>query len=298
MKNTAFIAGLTTPLPSPLPSPPGRGPTSMGRIARGVRENRGIHFDVRIPSRRGRYGCPSAPSRRERGNARGFTLVEILTSMFVLMLGIIGILSVIMRSSQMGTAASDRNNASVLLVEAIADIQRMHLITTPYATTYGLTAYDGEFMDTISLKSGTNPFENASLPYAVNGVSSQFVLDDIAYTAAGTPANLAYWPLNPALSRVMGQYPQAGGDQLLNNNGSTYRALYRLEPNPDWVPDPTNRDPLTRENLDSAYVGQYLLTIAMYRDLDPAKPTTDATKRLQQIADPIVVTLRDKKVRN
>ena len=64
-----------------------------------------------------------------------------------------------MRSAQMGTAASDRNNASILIPEAIDEIKRTLILSSNDAAHYGITSdHVGEFMDTVGLYDNTNPF--------------------------------------------------------------------------------------------------------------------------------------------
>ena len=244
----------------------------------------------------GKNACPTLTP--------GMTLVEILTALFVLSIGLAGVLSITIRSSQMGAIAADRNNASVIIPEAIKDIERMLLVTDT------ASPYYGELMDTVDLGAGTNPFANYTFsatspsggPLPVPFVNLGYPTPAVD-NVTGRKLYLAYWPMNMWYSRVMGQFPNAGPEKLLNNTGIAYRALFKLEPHPEWIPDPSvrNTDPAAgavREPYpDSAFAGVYVLTLTMYRDLDPGKLTTDASKRLQQVSDPVVVFLRDKKVR-
>ncbi|HLX62460.1 MAG TPA: hypothetical protein VKX17_14375, partial [Planctomycetota bacterium] len=233
----------------------------------------------------------------------GMTLVEILTALFVLSIGLAGVLSITIRSSQMGAIAADRNNASVIMPEAIKDIEHMLLVDSNAAAQVG-ASHLGELMDTVDLGAGTNPFANYVFYSTSNptGGTAPFTYSNLTYptptvdNVTGRNLYLAYWPMNMWYSRVMGQFPNAGPEKLLNNTGIAYRGLFKLEPHPEWVPDPSVRGP-NREIPDSAFAGVYVLTLTMYRDLDPGKLTTDATKRLQQVSDPVVVYLRDKKVR-
>ena len=257
---------------------------------------------------------PVLQSTRRR--SRGFTLVEILTSLFVLVIGITGTLAIIMRSAQMGTAAADRNNASVLIPEAIDDIKRMMALPNDRNSAFynfyaiGLSAHAGELMDTVDLTGGTNPFANVAISYSIPARTSvqTWPLKNLTYPlvskdqSTGRDLSLVYWPLNPGYARVMGQQQlTTAGFQTLGKNGVMYRALFKLEPHSDWVPNPYDRS-ATRENVGSEFVGVYVLTLTMYRftDPEPAKPLSDTSntqKRLQQIADPVVVYLHDTKVR-
>jgi prepilin-type N-terminal cleavage/methylation domain-containing protein len=253
-------------------------------------------------------------TRRRRPS--GFTLVEILTALFVLVIGITGTLAIIMRSAQMSTSAADRNNASVLIPEAIDDIKRMMQLpndpTNPFYTLPGnasLAVHAGELMDTVNLTSTGNPYANVNLPYLPPGKAAPLYVPfkNLTYPlvshdqSTGHDLSLVYWPLNPGFARVMGQQLTTAGPQTLGTNGVMYRALFKLEPHSDWVPDPFNRS-ATRENAGSEFVGVYVLTITMYRftDPEPRLPLSDKSanqKKLTQITDPVVVYLHDTKVR-
>ena len=240
-----------------------------------------------------------------RTNRHGMTLVEILTALFVLVIGISGTLAIVMRSAQMSTAAGDRNNASVLIPEAIEDIKHLLAISSTMTTSNGGDLnpyYAGMFMDTLSLNDPSNPFGSSNscrIPYRTSGSASTASLNQLAYPPNAAATNLAYWPLNPTASRVMGQFPQpAGVDPLLNSSGAAYRALFKLEPHPDWIKD-ANSHLLANDDPTSAFAGIYILTVTMYRDLDPGVSTTSVNpmKKLQQVSDPVMVFLRDSKVR-
>lgn len=247
-------------------------------------------------------------SRRSRpaliARPHGFTLVEILTALFVLVIGICGTLAIVMRSAQMGTAASDRNNASILIPEAIDEIKRTLILSSTDATKYGITSdHVGEFMDTVGLNDNTNPFANVAFPdYPLGSGSTTFKGVVYRYpvkdTVTGNKLSLVYWPLNTRGARVLGQRLMTDPGQRLGTNGNTYRALFKLEPHPEWVSNPFDRS-VNRENPGSAFVGVYVLTLTMYRDLNPDARIgfTDQTKKLQQISDPVVVFLHDSKVR-
>lgn len=236
----------------------------------------------------------------------GFTLVEILTALFVLAIGISGTLAIVMRSAQMAASAGDRNNASVLIPEAIEDIKHLLTISSSMTTANGGTLdpyYNGMFMDTLSLNGG-NPFGNSAscnIPFfnRQTGSKAYVSLNNLAYPPNAAAANLAYWPLTPNASRVMGQFPQPPGvDPLLSSSGAAYRALFKLEPHPDWIKD-ANSHLQANEDPTSAFAGIYILTVTMYRDLDPSISTTSVNpmKKLQQVSDPVMVYVRDSKVR-
>ncbi|MEI6236924.1 MAG: prepilin-type N-terminal cleavage/methylation domain-containing protein, partial [Planctomycetota bacterium] len=155
-------------------------------------------------------------TRAEKRRPRGFTLVEILTALFVMVIGISGTLAIIMRSSQMGTSASDRNNASILLPEAIDEIKRSLIATV----NDGVTAdHVGEYMDTVNLTGSGNPFYSVRL--------GNTPISSLVYPKAltqqdtlGHDMSLVYWPFSPNGSRVMGQRLTTKAGVTLGNTGT------------------------------------------------------------------------------
>ena len=271
-----------------------------------------------------RSPLPASPfTRTTKFRMRGFTLVEILTALFVMVIGISGTLAIIMRSSQMGTSASDRNNASILLPEAIDEIKRSLIVNS----SDGVPDHLGEYMDTVNLTGSGNPFASILFTdpkpvpvtyYRVPFASFKYPKNLTQQDTQGNDLSLVYWPFSRYGSRVMGQRlmttidpittipTTTGNTGMQGSSGAAYRALFKLEPHPDWVPNPFDRT-VNREIPGSAFVGVYVLTITMYRDLNPEVPT-DATpsftpavqnvKKLQQVSDPVVVFLHDTKARN
>ena len=240
------------------------------------------------------------------------SLIEVLSALFVLAIGLASVMSIVTRSANMGDYASNRNNAAVLLPEAIADIERMSLITTELAAANGLDkSYVGELMETTSLGSGANAFNNVLFQYPQGPTgdathpNSAFSYKQLAYVNGASASNLAYWPFSLQYSRVLGMFPPitvkankrgSFSDNLSDITGPAYRALFKLEPHQDWFV--LQVDGTRVENVDSAFVGVYVLTIAMYRDIEPQKSILDSKgKKLEQLTDPTVVYLRDKKVR-
>jgi len=187
--------------------------------------------------------------------------------------------------------------------EALADIERMMLINS---NTGLAQSYLGQLMDTLNIGAG-GPFDGVMIVVpnpSGTGASSKIYFNQLACVACKNKVglqNVAYWPFDTKRSRVMGQYPLAGTVNPLfsitgNGGGSTglgYRGLFKLQPHPDWL---TNNNPRTYNNT-SPYVGVYFLTFALYPDLDPGKATTDPTKRLIQVTDPVIKYLKDKVVR-
>jgi len=279
--------------------------------------------DTRV-LRHGRQEC--------RPSYRGLTLVEILTALFVLAIGLGSVLAIVVRSADLGSFASDRNCAMMLVSEAIDDIQHMVLIGDKEIKTNGHADWEpmrGQLMDTVGLGTASNMYNDIrfndvmlnNTQLASTPAGTTFALRDLAYRntwvksqAQGTPqltttpsnqTNLAYWPFSTKFSRTMGMFPTSAvlngssgtkGDSMYNNSGVGYRALWKLEPHPEWISiDPTTLQ--RAEHPDSSYVGVYVLTVTMYRDVDPGLRTTNIKKRLQQISDPLIMQVRDKVVR-
>lgn len=242
---------------------------------------------------------------------RGLTLVEILTALFVLAIGLGSVMAIVVRSANMGSYACDRNDAAILLGEAIDDIKHMMLISANDAKLNGFQ--EGEMMDTVGLGNGSSIYGNVSFndinfnntnAGSVPSSSGPFPFKSLAYKNGTATTDLAYWPFSVKYSRTMGMYPtpavlggSSGGDSMYNKIGVAYRALWKLVPHADWI----SVDPVTgqrTEHPESEYAGVYVLTIAMYRDTEPSKLTTATPpKRLEQLTDPVVVQIRDKKVR-
>ncbi|MCW8131713.1 MAG: type II secretion system protein [Planctomycetota bacterium] len=208
-----------------------------------------------------------SPCLRGR-NAPGFTLVEILAALSVLIIGLAGIIGLLYGSFVQGHLASDRNAAAIMLPEAVRQIELEHLITESTATTYGIAA-DKVGMLVQTLQSATEsqgvvPFSNIQ----VNG--------DFLKPQASTPANMNEWPRRPAKPNVIG--------------GLYYRIRYRLEKHEDWVPHDLNGVE-GAENVSSSFRGVYVLSMCVYRDNEQ-----DMSKA-EQVSDPVVVYLRDRKGR-
>jgi len=85
--------------------------------------------------------------------------------------------------------------------------------------------------------------------------------------------------------------PKLLGGEINNNLADPtsygYRVIYRLERHPQWAID----DAALALADSSTYTGTYVLTLTAYRDIDRKGG------RLEQLSDPMVVYLRDKKVR-
>jgi prepilin-type N-terminal cleavage/methylation domain-containing protein len=222
----------------------------------------------------------------------GFTLVEILVALLVLCLGLASALGLVFGSTRQAQISNDRNMASLMLQEAVADIERMHLITPQEVTpTSGLTKDDiGMLVETVDIKN--RQYKNV-IAGAAGQVSLLAIHHDVLSDPTGAPAqqNLLVWPLSSTAKYAGGWIdpdPTNGPNgKTTENAGVAYRAIYRLEQHPDWKANPGA----------SPFIGVYRLTLAMYRDLNPNVHPASKDKRFEQITDPMVVYLRDKKVR-
>jgi prepilin-type N-terminal cleavage/methylation domain-containing protein len=217
----------------------------------------------------------------------GFTLVEILVTLLVLSIGLASVLSLVFGSTRQAMLSTDRNLASVLVPEAVADIERMHLITPVMATRIDdaghQTDYVGELVDTVDIMNG--PYKWVPLSDSTSAQFSQFAVDRGVLGSADeapTVQSLLTWPLS-ATPRYYAGMPANN----VEAPGMAYRALYRLEGHPDWK----------ARGEASPYAGLYILTLTIYRDLNPNVHPQKNNKRYEQVSDPMVVYLRDKKVR-
>ena len=78
-----------------------------------------------------RYPWSTAFRARAPRSLSGFTLIEVLTAMMVLAIGLAGAMSLVYGSSRAAQTASDHNAAAIVLQEAIEDIKRIHMISRP-----------------------------------------------------------------------------------------------------------------------------------------------------------------------
>ena len=220
----------------------------------------------------------AAPSARVRA-AAGFTLIEVLTAMTVLAIGLAGVMSLVYGSSRAAQLASDRNTAAILLQEAIADIQRNHLITNPMPGVGTVQPEDiGLYVETWASGDGLWPNINGG-PFASTLVKPDALRPSVSLSSFTNPnwKNELFWP--PSLAPKYYGGPIGGGGVP---TGTGYRVLYRLERHPNWI---SATPQLTFEYM-------YVLTLTVYKDLNPSVPPNSNKKQLEQISDPMVVYLR------
>lgn len=234
----------------------------------------------------------------------GFTLIEVLITLFVLVIGLTGSLAVIMGASRVGNKASDRNIVGIILDDAIADIQRNHLITVPTNSTFPLatTGYNAKYVQAneVGLYIETVTDTDSNLRVWPNiqtaGISDYTgtTVSDCSQTPART-FGLTYG-LNAIFpNELLWPIPNARFNGSLTSTSDTvgggYRVVYRLERHPNWV------------NGELSFYGVYVLTLAVYKDLNPAivaatklpkVPPNSPNKMLEQVSDPMVVYLHAK----
>ena len=215
----------------------------------------------------------AAPSARLRA-AAGFTLIEVLTAMTVLAIGLAGVMSLVYGSSRAAQLASDRNTAAILLQEAISDIQRNHMITKPMPGV-GTVQDDevGMYVETWDSQ-GDGSWPNLKTGTYSTATANLFPLKSF-YNPNWTKE--IFWPPSAAPRYYGG--PLGGGAQP---TGTGYRVLYRLERHPNWLAG------------QLSFEGVYVLTLTVYKDLNPSIHPSNASKQLEQISDPMVVYLRGK----
>ena len=258
-----------------------------------------------------------------RAARAGFTLVEILAALAVLAVGLAGVMSVIIAARNLSVIATDRNNAKMLISDAVADIERVHLITATMPNASGVfTPPPGDVGLLIeTLPTSPNPnTQDSTYGYAAvfPGLSFRDHLTNYLALKCFDPThpvpastNTLIWPfsLGSAPKYTAGTiYLRSGSEHSSNDldNSETlaYRIVYRLErqgvisgSTPTSYETATYWQPHTAggtyfaENPNSPYAGMYVLTLTAYRDM------TRNGGRLEQITDPVVVYLLDKKVR-
>lgn len=211
---------------------------------------------------------------------RGFTLIEILAALGILAIGLSAVLAMVLGSTRISYATSDRNSATLAITDAMADIERLHLITSDtVAQVGGSSAHVGLYIATSEPAAGwpsihATPYANVT---AYGGLLNQYV--GVPPNDVSVPPNTMIWPPSPDPRFYGGPFREKGAGGT--SSGAAFRAIYRLERHPDW-----------QANDASPYNGVYVLTLAVYRDIDQQKPPADTTKRYEQVTDPVVVYLR------
>jgi len=241
----------------------------------------------------------------------GFTLIEIMAALAVLAIGLTSTLAIVTSSMRLSNNASDRNITRALIDEAIGDIERAHRITDqlkrsgvpwkPAGPEWRIPApWDeqiGSYIETVTSTDNAIPTIHHSEFREVDVGSKNFDFHLTTYCTLGAfspgltkaTTRTLMWPFGNTPKFIGG--PVASGP---SDPGSfAYRVVYRLERDPLWYPHPPDCtgyifDPTLE---DSPYAGLYRLTLVVYRDLDRKGG------RLEQLTDPVIVFLRDRKVR-
>ncbi|HYG76335.1 MAG TPA: prepilin-type N-terminal cleavage/methylation domain-containing protein [Planctomycetota bacterium] len=238
----------------------------------------------------------------------GFTLIEILASMAVLAIGLAAVVSMVLGSSRSSSGAVDRNTASVIIAEAIEDIERIHRITPELiqnnAALAGHENDIGCYMETYDTgpngPTASEPWPNLdelqSSDYGVNGVITAHTgpLTSARYPIPSTltgRSTMMVWPPTPEPKFYGGPMKQSGSG--MKTTGLPYRVIYRLERHPEWVA--VLALPPTTPPTVSAYEDIYVLTAAVYKDLDVGLSIASPLHRYEQISDPVVTFFRRKR---
>lgn len=253
---------------------------------------------------------------------RGMTLVEILAAIGVLVVGMTAIATMLVTSARFGKKALDRNTVAAVISEAVADIERRHLITSSMAVNGSATPFVppaeevGLYIETVN---------SLDVPSIHNPSYGQVTLDggthilsktlEAKFLTAPDKAKIHYavWPLPTENPKFIGGMGRTVGDLELAS-GTAIRILYKLERHPDWhehtfdtnpssasfgtvtyvppvISDPIN-NPEEATNPNSPFRGVYVLTMVVYKQLN-----RDLSS-IEQISEPYVVHLRDKRERN
>jgi prepilin-type N-terminal cleavage/methylation domain-containing protein len=259
----------------------------------------------------------------------GFTIVEVLAAMAVLAVGLAAVMAMVLGSTRVSATAAKRNVAAVLISEAVADIESRHLITS---NAYNPASDIGLLVETLA---SPNPnthdprsFQNlfppgtfagkavwdayCAPPYLLNVPPPSIMPPpDCVHTLMwplpqppGQPLRVQTLRVNGTMATVYYADPKFFGGPLvqaanqLDNplpSGTAYRAIYRLERHPEWHPHTvdlaTGLVTYSGEFASSPFAGIYVLTLTLYAD-----PSMKGL-RLEQISDPVVVYLRDRKPR-
>jgi len=253
----------------------------------------------RLSPRRGSPVWLPTLTGRPRGAApTGFTLVEILASLAVLAIGLSAVVAMVLGSGRITNATSNRNVAAMVIAEAAADIERRHLIAD---TSHGSNAAQvGLLIETLT-SPNPNTHDGVSYQNIAPGAGSWDAWMKPPYRSNPPPlqnVNTLVWPL-----LALGQDPKYYGGALrpvaatntVAASGGAYRVIYRLERHPAWHPhieDPvTGEVSYAAENPQSPFAGIYVLTLTVYAE------RARLAAKLEQISDPVVMYVRDKKAR-
>lgn len=224
----------------------------------------------------------------------GFTLAEVLAALAVLAFGLTAVIGLVMGSMQHSQVSGSRHAAMILIPEAVRQIEMEHLITADISGVDADAPEIGMFIET--LEHSPEGDEEPPFSNAVVAPIGDPPRNDSTYTGNKVAIktrplsgikDLSVWPHFPDNARKIG--------------GASYRVLYRLEKHPEWWPHTTDGDYTgSDEVVTSPYRGTYLLTLACYKTSGHNLTTSqfrDKFSEWVQVTDPIMVVLRDRKVR-
>jgi prepilin-type N-terminal cleavage/methylation domain-containing protein len=172
------------------------------------------------------------PSKR----AAGFTLVEVLVAMFVLILGATGVMSIFSQGQRLHGDARRMTRATAIAQDLIANIDQW-----PYDTTAGTPLANVQPLNDADVGDAAYAFETTADPVAAN--LADHAEGDLPATFAGIPAAglgneyQRYWNVAPQANAT------GGIDALLIAvvvrwpSGSKWHrvVLYSVKPNPATV---------------------------------------------------------------
>jgi len=248
-------------------------------------------------------------SQWTRINVRGLTLVEILAAMAVMVIGISAVTLMLLTGTRFSRSSLERNAATMIVAEAIPEIERRHLITESMdrSTLPFVLSPSPEHLGLLIETVDNNQPLGASTCPDIHDVDYK----DVKISATMTHGNafelkcfetmppdqihMSMWPMPPS------ELPKTYGSlQVLrpgdtSPHGTPLRVLYRLERHQDWHAHTIDAAGVATYPLpeveDSPFRGVYVLTLTIYKD-----PRRDGST-LEQVTDPYVVFLNDKKVR-
>jgi len=234
----------------------------------------------------------------------GFTLIEILASLTILAIGLAAVVALVLGSSRLSTSAVDRNIASIIISEAVEDIERNHRITSQlisapaYSVAFAGNENDiGCYVETYD-SGGDGPSSGEPWPNIETG-------DYVVLNAQGGSLSPFRYPIPSTTGPTAGRqtmmvWPPSsapkvyGGPMRISSNrpisdpkGIPYRVIYRLERHPDWV--------ASVPPVPTPYEDIYVLTLVVYKDMNVSLSVANPAHRYEQITDPVVTFMRRKR---
>jgi hypothetical protein len=236
--------------------------------------------------------------------ARGLTLVEILVAMATLVIGVSAVTMMLLTGARFTRSSLERNAATMLISEAIPEIERRHLITEsmirdglpPLVQTQS-DPHLGLLIETVDSPNPNIHDSTYSIISIGNNLLHKHAFDLKCFdTMMPNQIHMSMWPMPPHESpKTYGSLENVlkRGDSSLQ--GTPLRVLYRLERHQDWHSHTIDASGAASypgsEDDNSPFRGVYVLTLMIYKD------SKRDGSMLEQIAEPYVVFLNDKRVR-